>query len=242
MSLSTKPRRAVLRAILILALLVAGSAAAVASAAPSPQRFTVGSTGVTCVIAPASVSCQSATSSRTVSATLSPDGKVATCSAPQGSSPGCVLWPGAMFQSFFPGPPLGRFACIPLGKDFFTAPNGVVCTVIATGEGFRITAGTVSRLNTIPPGPHPPCTKAALTAALERAYHERSLAPSYLSKGPQCAGSYAVGQFIDVHDGQGDDVTVVFRAAGRAWKLGGFKDCGNGEIPARIWYSSCAVN
>jgi hypothetical protein len=81
-----------------------------------------------------------------------------------------------------------------------------------------------------------------LTAALERAYHDPSLAPSYLSKGSQCVGSYAVGQFIDVHNGQGDDVTVVFRAAGRAWSLNGPADCGNGKIPARIWYFACAVN
>jgi hypothetical protein len=227
---------------LIIMLLVAGLVPAVTSAAPSSQRFTVGSTGVTCAIVSTSVSCQSATSSRTVSATISPDGKVATCSAPQGSSPGCVLWPGAVYKNFFPGPPSGRFACIPLGNDFFTKPTGVVCSVIATGEGFRITAGKVSRVSTISPGPHPPCTKVALAAALERAYHERSLAPSYLSKGSQCVGSYAVGQFIAVHDGQSDDVTVVFRAAGRAWRLGGSADCGNGEIPARIWYFSCAVN
>ncbi len=227
---------------LILALLAAGLAPAVTSAAPSSQRFTVASTGVTCAIAPASVSCQSATSSRTVSATISPEGKVATCSGPQGSSPGCVLWPGAVYKNFFPRPPSGRFACIPLGKDFFTNPIGVVCSVIATGAGFRITAEKLSRVNTISPRPHPPCTRAALTAALERAYHKRSLAPSFVSKGSQCVGSYALGQFIDMHNGQGDDVTVVFRATGRAWRLGGSADCGNGEIPARIWYLSCAVN
>jgi hypothetical protein len=229
-------------ALLILALLAAGLAPAASSAAPSSQRFTVGSTGVTCAIAPTSVSCQSATSSPTVSATLSPEGKVSTCSAPQGSSPRCILWPGAVYKNFSPAPPIGRFACIPLGSDFFNEPTGIVCTVIATGQGFRITAGTVSRVNTISPGPHPPCTTAALTSALERAYHERSLAPSYLSKGSQCVGSYALGQFISVHDGQSDDVTVVFRAAGRAWMLGGSADCGNGGIPARIWYLSCAVN
>ncbi len=222
--------------------LVAALPPAVGAAAPSSLSFTVGSSGVTCSLTTASVSCQSATSSRTVSAQLTPDSKVVTCSQPQGSSPGCILWPGAVYKNFFPGPPSGRFACIPLGNDFFTMPTGVVCSVIATGEGFRITAGKVSRVSTISPGPHPRCTKAALTAALERAYHERSLAPSYLSKGSQCVGSYALGQFIAVHDGQSDDVTVVFRAAGRDWRLGGVADCGNGEIPARIWYFSCAVN
>jgi hypothetical protein len=231
-----------MRFALTLALLAAGLAPAVTSAAPSSQRFTVGSTGVTCAITPGSVSCQSATSSRTVAATISPAGKVATCSAPQGSSPGCILWPGAVYRSFFPRPPIGRFACIPLGNGFFSQPTGVVCSVIATGKGFRLTAGKLSRVNTISRGPHPPCTTAALTAALERAYHERSLAPSYLLKGSQCVGSYALGQFIDRHNGQGDDVTVVFHAVGRAWRLGGSADCGNGKIPARIWYLSCAVN
>jgi hypothetical protein len=231
--------------VFIAAVLGAVLAPTVTSAAPSSQRFTVGNTGVTCSMTTASVSCQSATSSRTVSATVSPDGNLATCSRPQGSSPGCILWPGAVYPNLLldnPEPTVGGFACIPLGRDFFTKPTGVVCSVIATGEGFRITAGEVSRANTISPGPHPPCTNAALTAALERAYHKRSLAPSHLSKRSQCVGSYAVGQFIDVHDGQGDDVTVVFRAAGRVWRLGGSADCGDGEIPARIWLFSCAVN
>jgi hypothetical protein len=209
----------------------------------TPVAVALGSIGLTCAMTTALVSCQSGTSSRVVSATLTPNGKVATCSEPQGSSPGCIPWPGAVYKNFLPGPPIGRLACIPLGTDFFTKPTGVVCSVIATGEGFRIAAGKVSRVNTISPGPHPPCTKAALTAALERAYHERSLAPSYLSKGSQCVGSYALGQFIDVHGGQGDDVTVVFRAAGRVWTLAGRgKICEDGEIPARIWYFSCAVN
>lgn len=232
------------RLIFIAAMLAAAPAPAAVAAAPSSLRFTVGSSGVTCSMTTASVSCQSATSSLTVSATLTPDGNVATCSQPQGSSPGCILWPGAVYKDLLldnPEPTVGRFACIPLG-DVFTDPTGVVCTVTATGKGFRITAGKVSRVSQISPGPHPPCTRAALTAALERAYHERSLAPSYLSKGWQCVGSYALGQFIDVHDGQGDDVTVVFRAAGPVWRLGGAADCWDGKIPARIWLFSCAVN
>jgi hypothetical protein len=147
-----------------------------------------------------------------------------------------------VYKKFFPSPPIGRSACVPLGKSFFTNPTGVVCSNIATGKGFRITAGKLSRVSTISRGPHPPCTTVALTAALERAYHKRSLAPSYLLKGSQCVGSYALGQFIARHNGQGDDVTVVFHAARRAWRLGGSADCGNGKIPARIWYFSCAVN
>ena len=234
--------RLVAIAILILAAVVAPAGVA---AAPSNLSFTVGSTGIACSMTTASVSCQSATSSRTTSATLTPDSKVATCSQPQGSSPGCILWPGAVYKRLIIGlsvPTVGGFACIPLGS-FFTDPTGVVCTVVATGKGFRATAGKVARVTQISPGPHPPCTRAALTAALERAYHKRTLAPSYLTKGSECVGSYALGQFIDVHDGQADDVTVVFRAARRLWMLAGRgRICEDGEIPARIWYLSCAVN
>jgi hypothetical protein len=233
-----------LRLVFIAVMLAAVLAPGVTLAAASNQQFDVGNTGMSCDIATASVKCQSATSSRTISATLSRDGKVETCSQPQGSSPGCILWPGGAYPKFFPEPPTGRFACVPLGTQtgFLSNPSGVVCSVIATGKGFRITAGKVSRVKTISPSPHPPCTTAALTLALERAYHEQSLAPSYLSKGSRCVGSYALDQLIAVHDGQSDDITVVFRAARRAWMLGGVKDCGTGKIPARIWYFSCAVN
>jgi len=84
---------------------------------------------------------------------------------------------------------------------------------------------------------------AALTVALKRAYHRRSLTPSYLARGWQCVGSFARADFIDVHAGTGDDVTVVFRSARRTWRLiGRGKVCEDGEIPARIWYFACAVN
>jgi glucokinase len=64
-----------------------------------------------------------------------------------------------------------------------------------------------------------------------------------VAKGAKCAGSYAVAQFIDVHGRIADDVTVVFRAAGGAWTAAGRGNvCVDGEIPARIWFSSCAVN
>jgi hypothetical protein len=234
-----------LRPVFIAATLAAALTPAVVAAAPSSLQFTVASSGVSCSMTTASVACQSATSSQTVSATLTADSKVATCSQPQGASPGCILWPGAVYQNLLlqnPEAKVGRFACIPLGL-IGSAYTGVVCTVVKTGKGFRITAGKVSLVSQISAGPHPPCTRAALTAALERAYHKRSLAPSYLSKGWACAGSYARGDLIDVHNGQGDDITVVFRAAGRAWRLTGRgKICENGEVPARIWFLSCAVN
>jgi hypothetical protein len=213
----------------------------------SSTPVAVGSSGVICAMTTARVSCQSATSSRAVSATLTPDGKVATCSQPQGSSPGCRPWPGAVYRALFgsnPEPRVGPFACIPIARLLFaTKPIGAVCTVVSSGKGFRITAGSVSRISQISPGPHPPCTRAALTAALERAYHRRSLTPSHLARGWQCVGSFARADFIDVHGGTGDDVTVVFRSARRMWTLiGRGKVCEDGEIPARIWYFACAVN
>ena len=235
-----------IRPVLIAVVMLAAALAPPVVAAGSPGlRFSVASGGVECSMTTASVSCQTATSARTVSATLTPDSKVATCSQPQGSSPGCILWPGALYKNLIiedSAPTVGGFACIPLG-DFFTHDTGVVCTVIATGKGFRITTGNMSRVSQISPGPHPACTRAALTAALERAFHKRSLAPSYISKGSQCVGSYALAQFINVHDGQGDDITVVFRSTGRVWTLADrARICEDGKIPARIWYFSCAVN
>jgi hypothetical protein len=114
--------------------------------------------------------------------------------------------------------------------------------VVKSGKGFRISPGTVAKVNQIPAGPRPPCTRAALTDALKRAYHERSLAPSFLSKGWLCVGNYARGEFIDVHNGQGDDITVVFRGKGRQWELvGRGRVCVDGELPAAI-YIACTVN
>jgi hypothetical protein len=214
---------------------------------PSPVAVALGSIGLTCAMTTARVSCQSGTSSQAVSATLTPDGKVATCSQPQGSSPGCRPWPGAVYRALFasnPEPRVGPFACIPIGRLLFAPkPLGAVCTVLSSGKGFRITAGSVSRVSQISPGPHPPCTRAALTAALERAYRRRSLTPSYLARGWQCVGSFARADFIDVHGRISDDITVVFRAARRTWRLIGRGNvCEDGEIPARIWYFACAVN
>jgi hypothetical protein len=234
------------RVVFVAAMLAAALAPAlVAAESSSSLKFTVAGTGVTCVMTTASVSCQTATSAVTVSAVLTPDGRVARCRQPQGSSPGCVLWPGAVYENLFitnPEPRVGGFACIPLGV-FSGNVTGVVCTVVATGKGFRITTGNAVRLDQISPGPHPPCTRAALTGALERAYHERSLAPSYLSKGWQCAGNYARGDLIDVHGGVSDAVTVVFRGTGRVWTLRGRGTiCEDGEIPARLWFFACAVN
>ncbi len=213
----------------------------------SSTPVTAGSSGVMCAMTTAVVSCQSATSSRAVSASLTPDGKVTTCDLPLDSSPGCIPRPGAVYASLFgsnPEPHVGPFACIPIARLLFaTPPIGAVCTVVSSGKGFRITAGNISQISQISPGPHPPCTRAALTVALERAYHRRSLTPSYLARGWQCVGSFARGDYIDVHGGTGDDVTVVFRAARRTWRLiGRGKVCEDGEIPARIWYFACAVN
>jgi hypothetical protein len=233
------------RLALMAALGAAGLAPAAVAAASSSLRFTIANTGVTCAMTAASASCQTATSSATISATLTPDGSAAICRQPRSASPGCILWPGAMYKNVFidnPEPTVGRFACIPIG-NLAASITGTVCTVSATGKGFRITTGKVARVNQISPGPHPACTRAALTAALERAYRKRSLAPSYISRGWQCAGNYARADLIDVHGHVADDVTVVFRAAARVWSLAGRgKVCEDGEIPARIWLRSCAVN
>jgi hypothetical protein len=115
--------------------------------------------------------------------------------------------------------------------------------VVNTGSGFRMTPSNVAKVDQIPPGPHPPCTRAALTAALQRAFHKRSLTPSYLTRGSQCAGNYARGDYIDVHGpGTGDDITVVFRGKGRQWQaVGRGKVCEDGELPAKI-YIACTVN
>ncbi len=216
---------------------------AIATAASPTVKFTVAGGGVSCVMKPASVSCQGGSSSRTVSATLASGGQVATCGRPQGASPNCLKWPGAAYKNVFisqPEPKVGPFACIPIG--LWPRAKGAVCTVVSSGKGFRIRPGNVARVNQNPPGPHPPCTRAALTDALTRAFHKRSLAPSYLTKGWQCVGNYARGDYIDVHAGTGDDITVVFRGKGRQWELvGRGQVCESGELPAAI-YIACTVN
>lgn len=122
-----------LRLVVGVTMLMMALTAAVVQAAPSSLRFTVGNGAVTCSMTAASVSCQSATSSRTVPATVTPNSAVQTCSQPQGSSPGC-LWPGAVYKKLLIGlsaPTVGAFACIPLGSFFFS-PTGVVCSASHT--------------------------------------------------------------------------------------------------------------
>ena len=214
-----------------------------AAAASSPIKFTLAEAGVSCVMNSGAVSCQGTSASRTVSARLTPNGQVATCSRPKGAAAGCLKWPRAAYGNIFiqqPAPQVGPFTCIPVGS--WNRPSGTVCTVTASGKGFRIGAGKLSRVSQIPSGPHPPCTRAAFTNALERAFHRRSLAPSHMTRGWVCAGNYARGDYIDVHQGQGDDITVVFRAQGRRWQLvGRGKVCSTGELPAQI-YVACTVN
>jgi hypothetical protein len=215
---------------------------AIAVASP-PVKFSISGTGVACVMDSTSVQCQGANSAVTFSATVTPDGQVATCRQVQGASPGCVLWPGASYKDVFPELPeplVGPFACIPLG--LWDHAKGAVCTVVSSGKGFRITAGKVvkvAQISTV----HPPCTRRALTAALERAQHRRSLAPSFLSRGWRCAGNYAWGDYIAVDGpGTGDDITIVFRGKGRRWQtVGRGTVCEDGELPARI-YRACTVN
>ena len=231
------------RLALITVLLVATAVPAVASSATSTVKFTIPKTGVSCVMTTASVSCQGATSAATMSGTVTPAGEISICHQPQGASPGCVLFPGAHYKDAFigqPEPTVGPFACIPIG--LFTQPTGAVCTVVASGKGFRITAGRVSRVQQISRGPHPPCTRAALTAGLTRGLHRRSLAPSYLTRGWQCVGNYARADYIVVSGQAKNDTVVVFRGKGRRWQLvGRDKICVDGELPAQI-YIACTVD
>jgi hypothetical protein len=237
-------RRSLVAAAATIAAVAAGGGAATAR---SDVSFTIGDTGAECLISSTSLSCQTATSALTLSAVLTPDGKVAKCSQPQGASPGCILWPGVVFPRGFVDelePQVGGLACVPVGHELFAGkPSAAVCTDVVTGKGFRISTGKIALVSTILPGPHPPCTRAALTTALKRAYRKRSLAPSYLAKGWQCAGNFARGDLIAVHGRTADDVTVVFRQTERAWKLVGRATvCYSGRVPARIWKFSCAVN
>jgi hypothetical protein len=231
------------RIALIAVTLAVAATPGIATAQSSTVKFTVASGGVSCVMRPASVSCQGVSSSRTVAATLFPSGQSATCDRALGAPASCLKWPGASYGNAFLRQPelkVDLFTCIPLG--LWTQPKGAVCTVAKSGVGFRIGPGKVAKINQIPPGPHPPCTRAALTNALERAYHKRSLAPSFLTKGWQCGGNYARGDYIDMHNGQGDDITVVFRGKGRQWTLvGRGQVCEDGELPAAI-YVACTVN
>ena len=231
------------RLALIIALLVATAVPAVADSATATVKLTIPKAGVSCVMTTGSVSCQGRTSAATMSGTLTPAGQVSICHQPQGAPMSCVLFPGAHFKDAFIGAPeltVGPFACIPIG--LFTQPTGAVCTVAASGKGFRITAGSVSRVRQISAAPHPPCTRAALTNALTRGLHRRSLAPSYLTRGWQCVGNYARADYIVVSGQARNDTVVVFRGKGRRWQLvGRDKICVDGELPAQI-YIACTVD
>jgi hypothetical protein len=216
---------------------------AIAATPTAPIKLTIPGTGVSCVMTTSSVSCQGATSAVTFSATVTAGGQVTTCRQPQGAAAGCTLWPGARYKDVFiaqPEPAVGPFACIPIG--LWSQATGAVCTVAASGKGFRITAGQVRPVDQVSAGPHPPCTRAALTAGLERGLHRRSLAPSHLTRGWQCVGNYARADYIDVHGGTGDDIVVVFRGKGRQWQVvGRGRICLDGELPAQI-YIACTVD
>lgn len=233
-----------LRVALLTISLAVAATPAIAAAPTSPVKLTIPRTGISCVLTTASAQCQGSTSAVTFSATVTPSGQVTTCNQPQGASPGCVLWPGARYKNVFvgqPEPTVGPFACVPIGM--WMQATGAVCTVTATGKGFRITAGKVVSVNVNGPGPYPPCTRSALTAALTRGLHKRTLAPSYFTKGWVCAGNYARGDYIDVHGRIGDDIVVLFQARGGTWQLisRGGSTCLNGKLPAPV-YIACTVD
>jgi hypothetical protein len=231
------------RLVLLTITLAAAATPAVAATPTTPIKLTIPRTGVSCALTTASVSCQGATSAATFSATVTAHGQVTTCRQPQGATPGCTLWPGARYKNVFlglPEPAVGPLACIPIG--LWSKPTGAVCTVAATGKGFRITAAQVRAVSQVSAGLHPPCTRPALTSAIERALHKRSLAPSYLTRGWQCVGNYARADYIVVHGHTGDDTVVVFRGKGRQWQaVGRGRICLDGELPAPI-YIACTVD
>jgi hypothetical protein len=227
-----------------LAVAATPALAAAPMSPTSPVKFTIPGTGISCVVTTVSAQCQGSSSAVTFSATLTPSGQVTTCRQPQGASPGCVLWPGAKYKNVLlaqPEPTVGPFACVPIG--LWTQATGAVCTVASSGKGFRITAGKVVSVNVNGSGSHPPCTRAALTAALTRGLHKRTLAPSYFTRGWVCAGNYARGDYVDVHGRIGDDIVVIFRGKGRQWQLisRGGATCVNGKLPAPI-YIACTVD
>lgn len=246
-----RPRLALLALTLAAAASVAATSASAApmaatsaSAAPTATvKLTIPGTGLSCVMTTASVSCQGSNSSLTMSGTVTPAGQVTVCRQPQGAAQSCVLFGGASYKNVFlgqPEPMVGPFACVPIGwPDKIT---GTICTVVSTGVGFRITQSRVAKVDQIPPGPHPPCTRAALSAGLARALHRRSLAPSHLTRGWRCAGNYATADYIDVHGQSADDITVVYRAKGRQWQpVSRAKVCPTAQLPAKI-YVACTVN
>ena len=231
------------RLALLTITLAAAATPAVAATPTTPIKLTIPRTGVSCVLSTASASCQGSTSAATFAATVTPNGQVTTCRRAQGATPSCTLWPGARYKNMFlgqPEPAVGPFACIPIG--LWTQATGAVCTVANTGQGFRITAGQVRAVNQVSPGAHPPCTHAALTAAITRGLHLRSLAPSHLNRGWRCVGNYASADYTMVHGGTGYDIAVVFRGKGRQWQLvSRGRICLDGELPAPI-YIVCTVD
>jgi len=227
-----------------VAVAVAVAVTSASAAAPTATiKLTIPGTGVSCVMTTASTSCQGATSAVTMSGTVTSAGQVTTCRQPQGASPGCVPFPGASYKNVFLGQPeplVGPFACVPI--NWPVKIKGAVCTVVRTGVGFRITSSSISKVDEIPAGPHPPCTRAALTAAIARGLHRRSLAPSHLVPGWVCAGNHASANYVDVHGQSADDITVVFGVKGRRWQpVSRAKVCPPGNLPAKI-FIACTVN
>jgi hypothetical protein len=77
---------------------------------------------------------------------------------------------------------------------------------------------------------------------LTRGLHLRRLAPSYLTRGWQCVGSYVRADYVVVSGQARNDTVVVFRAKGRQWQLvGRGRICEHGELPAQI-YIACTVD
>jgi hypothetical protein len=119
--------------------------------------------------------------------------------------------------------------------------DGITCvrtTGPGKGNGFRIDAQEAVGL----PSPtlqlaarRPACTKRALTKGL----HQGGLRGYIAGETFGCAGSFAyAGVIVD-----GNEVTVLFRAAGRRWHPASrARFCENGSVPKQIYRPACESN
>jgi hypothetical protein len=83
----------------------------------------------------------------------------------------------------------------------------------------------------------PPCTKPAFVAGLRRGVtpfpHGQIIRPW------ACAGRFAYAAVVAA----GNELTVLFRAAGTGWETADrAKYCEGGSVPARIYQNACNTN
>ena len=141
-------------ALTIMTLAVAAPPAGAASPT-APVKLTVPGTGISCVMTSASVSCRGRPRRSRCRRRSHPPAS-SRRAAGRRRIAGLRALPGASYKNAFlvqPEPRVGPFACIPIGLGF--KPLGAVCAIVSSGNGFRITAGNVAKVNQIPPAPIP---------------------------------------------------------------------------------------